>query len=201
MLKCLAPQLQEIYEKPQRVWLHLGFTTLSPPKEGFLRFHWYLLKPLFPQSASSVNSASWYSAWHSQHSSYHRGYPPPPQSQSGTGQRYYSNILSSLHKECLLWHTSGWRSPLEALTPSVAALSALINDCQNTGALLHCQTMSRILDTTSNLCLLEIPSRSRWTAGTGEGGIVETMAVNGSEVVSAQVVKWNHSNHVIKWLL
>lgn len=35
--------------------------------------------------------------------SYHQDQSP----QSGTSQRYYSNILSSLHKECLFWHTFG----------------------------------------------------------------------------------------------
>lgn len=36
-----------------------------------------------------------------------------------------------LHKACLFWHALA--SPLWALTLAAAALSALINDCQNTG--------------------------------------------------------------------
>lgn len=82
-------------------------------------------------------------------------------------------------------------SLLEALALLAAALTALINDCQNTGGMLHCQTQSRILDTTSNLCLLEIPTRREQRNRQGGREIAKAMLVQGSEWILEQIVQLN----------
>lgn len=67
MLKICFRQRQKWLAAYRRFYIYNLVQYLSW-KEVFSRFYWYLLKPLFPRSASSVNSLSWYSAWHPLHS-------------------------------------------------------------------------------------------------------------------------------------
>lgn len=72
-----------------RVTLNYISDVEYPLKRGLCK-----LLPVKVIVSYSVNPLSWYSAWHLLHSL------APVKVQ-------YSNILSSLHKECLFWHAVG----------------------------------------------------------------------------------------------
>lgn len=129
----------------------------------------------FPSLQLLQISLSWYSAWHPLRSGL-SSRPTP----AAWHQPKFITVTScpSPSQRMLALADVGMCSLHQgALTPSVAAaLSAPINDRQNTGGRPRCQTWSGILDTASNLCLLGIPSERRVDRATDGGTeIVEMM--------------------------